>query len=366
MNNLQSNNISNGILRALGVTVAVCLLLFFLYKISSVLIYIAISAVVSLIGRPVVRFLKTKLRFSNALAVIFTMLLFLSVLLGTASLFIPLIESQGENLALLNYNELEQNFEQLTREINNYLLARNINVFESIKVSDLLSRFNVSSIPNLLNTVLSMVGSLSIGLFSVLFISFFLLKDSLLLERSLMVLTPDGKESRMKKSFEKIKSLLSRYFVGLIFQILLLFIFYTIILLVFGIKNAVVIAFLCALLNLIPYIGPLIGGAIMMILSMSSNLGQDFQSVILPKTMYVMIGYLIAQLIDNFVSQPLIFSSSVKSHPLEIFLVIVIGGLLFGVVGMIVAVPSYTVIKVIAQEFLSGNMIVGKMMKLPE
>ena len=86
-------------------------------------------------------------------------------------------------------------------------------------------------------------------------------------------------------------------------------------------ENSIVIAFLCALLNLIPYVGPLIGGVLMLFLTMSSNLGQDFQEVILPTTIYVMIGYVIAQLIDNFLSQPLIFSNSVKSHPLEIFLI---------------------------------------------
>ena len=75
---------------------------------------------------------------------------------------------------------------------------------------------------------------------------------------------------------------------------------------------------------------------------MSSNLGLDFQSEIVPKTSYVFIGYVIAQLIDNFVSQPLIFSKSVKSHPLEIFLIIIIGGILFGITGMILAVPTYT------------------------
>ena len=79
--------------------------------------------------------------------------------------------------------------------------------------------------------------------------------------------------------------------------------------------------------------------------------------------MYVMTGYLIAQLIDNFFSQPIIFSKSVKSHPLEIFLVIVIGGLMFGIVGMIVAVPTYTAIKVILKEFLSENKIVMSLTK---
>ena len=133
---------------------------------------------------------------------------------------------------------------------------------------------------------------------------------------------------------------------------LILFVIYTIVLLIFGIENAIVIAFLCALINLVPYVGPLVSGILMILLTMSSNLGEDFSEIILPKTTYVMLGFIFAQLVDNFFSQPFIFSKSVKSHPLEIFLVIIIAGLLFGIVGMIVAVPSYTAIKVILKEFL--------------
>ncbi|NCP60664.1 MAG: AI-2E family transporter, partial [Flavobacteriales bacterium] len=69
------------------------------------------------------------------------------------------------------------------------------------------------------------------------------------------------------------------------------------------------------------------------------------------------------QLIDNFFSQPYIFSKSVKSHPLEIFLLILIAGILFGVVGLIVAIPVYTAIKVVLKEFLSDNQIVKKLTK---
>jgi predicted PurR-regulated permease PerM len=189
------------------------------------------------------------------------------------------------------------------------------------------------------------------------------MKDGGILNKGLVALVPDGSEKRFQKSFETIKDLLSRYFIGLLFQITILFVIYTVILLIFGIDNAIVIAFLCALLNLIPYIGPLIGGILMLILTMTSNLELDFQSQILPTTIYVMIGYTIAQLIDNFFSQPFIFSKSVKSHPLEIFLVIIIGGLLFGVIGMIVAVPSYTAIKVVLKEFLAENKIVRSLTK---
>ena len=123
------------------------------------------------------------------------------------------------------------------------------------------------------------------------------------------------------------------------------------------------IAFLCALLNLIPYIGPLIGGILMLTLTMTNDVQLDFQTQILPKTIYVLIGYIIAQLVDNFFSQPFIFSQSVKSHPLEIFLIIIIGGLLFGIVGMIVAVPAYTALKVILKEFLADNKIVKSLTK---
>jgi predicted PurR-regulated permease PerM len=96
---------------------------------------------------------------------------------------------------------------------------------------------------------------------------------------------------------------------------------------------------------------------------MTSNIGLDFQSEILPTSLYIMLFYFIAQMIDNFVSQPVIFSKTTKSHPLEIFLVIIIGGLLFGVLGMIVAVPLYTALKVILKEFLSENKIVKSLTK---
>lgn len=358
---MNSKIISNGILRALSIIIGVALLLFFLWKIQSVIVYIIIAGVLSLIARPIIIFLKRKLKFPNTLAVVSTMVLFLSFLFGMISMFIPLISQQGKNLSLLNINELQRNIEDIITQVNGYFIAKNIDVFEQLKSLDLMSNFK--EIPNFLNSIIGAVGSLSIGLFSVLFISFFLMKDSKILHKALLVLVPDTSESRFQKSFNTIKDLLSRYFIGLFFQITILFVLYSIILGIFGVQNAIVIAFLCSLLNLIPYVGPLIGAVLIMFLTMSSHIGEDFQTEILPTTIYVMIGYLIAQLIDNFVSQPVIFSKSVKSHPLEIFLVIIIGGLLFGIIGMVVAVPSYTALKVILKEFLAENKIVKSITK---
>lgn len=362
---MTSKQLANGILRAFGILLAIGLVLFFLYKIQSVITYIIVAAVISLIGRPIVLFLRRKLKFANTLAVITTMVLFIGLLTGLVSMFIPLIKDQGKSLALLNSEEFNDNINAIYGQLITYFEFNNIDIEQSIKESGILSKFDFSAIPSFLNSVIAGVGSLSVGLFSVLFISFFFLKDSKLFQDGIMTFVPSGKEQKSKQSFDKIKDLLSRYFVGLIFQILILFIIYTIVLLIFGIKNALVIAFLCALLNLVPYVGPLVSAFLMLFLSITSGLSEelDFNAVILPKTSYIMIGFVIAQLVDNFLSQPIIFSKSVKSHPLEIFLVIIIAGILFGIVGMIVAVPLYTAIKVILKEFFSESKIVRKLTK---
>ncbi|MDB9777627.1 AI-2E family transporter [Polaribacter sp.] len=353
--------ISNGILRALGILVGIAFFLFFLYTIQSVIIYVIIAGILSLITRPIILFLRRRLKFPNTLSVVTTMLFMLAIISGLIGMFIPLITEQGESLSLLQTDDLQQNIQSVFNQINAYFSSKGIDVLSELKNIDLISQFK--EIPNFLNAIVGTVGSFSVGLFSVLFISFFFMKDSKMLKNGTLLLIPNKTKGRFTDSLETINNLLSRYFIGLIFQISILFILYTIILLIFDINNAVVIAFLCALLNLIPYVGPLIGAVIMFILSMTSNIGQDFQTVILPTTSYVMIGYLFAQLIDNFASQPIIFSKTTKSHPLEIFLIIIIGGLLFGITGMITAVPLYTALKVILKEFLSENKIVKTLTK---
>ena len=353
--------ISNGILRAISIIIGTLLLGYFLYTIQSAIAYLIIAAVISLVARPIVLFLRMKLKFPNTLAVVSTMILMFGVLIGIIFMLIPLVEEQGKNLSLLDVEALQNNIQNIIYEIDYYFSKKGIDVLSELKKIDFSNQFK--EIPDLLNTMVNILGSLSIGLFSVFFISFFFMKDSRLLKNVVLSIIPNTTEARCSKSLETINSLLSKYFIGLILQITILFILYTIILLSFGISNAIVIAFLCAFLNLIPYVGPLVGGVIMFTLSMTSNISLNFQLEILPTSSYIMIFYLIAQFIDNFISQPIIFSKTTKSHPLEIFLVIIIGGLLFGVIGMIVAVPLYTALKVILKEFLSENKIVKSLTK---
>lgn len=334
-----------------------------LYLLQSLLLYIIIGAIISLIGRPLTVVLKKKLKFSNGLSAISTMTFFVILLFGLFSLFIPLVVQQSENLSLLDVNALELKVNQLLIEMGQYFNLQETNWQSWLFQNDLMDSLNLKAIPEFLNNLLGWLSGFTIGLFSVLFISFFLLKDAQLLERSVLLFLPSKNHKRIQQSFEKIKNLLSRYFIGLLLQITILFVIYSIVLFILGVKNAMIIAFLCALLNLIPYLGPLIGGILMLLLTMTANLDADFSTVILPKSMYVFIGFIVGQLVDNFFSQPFIFSTSVRSHPLEIFIIIMTAGILFGTIGLIVAIPLYTALKVIVKAFYSDNKIVQSITK---
>ena len=359
---MNSKTLANGILRAFFTLVGIAIVLYLLYQIQSVIVYIIISAVISLTGSPLVQLLRNRLKLNDTLSVVITMLTIVGALIGLILLFIPLVIEQGHNLSLLNIDKLQGSLDNIYQQVAHYLQGKHVYLEHSLKDYHLLSKLNYSAIPEFLNSLISGFGTFSIAFFSVLFISFFFLKDRKLLENSFMLVIPESKKLRVRKSVYAIKHLLSRYFLGLLIQISILFVIYSIILGIFGINNAIVIAFLCALLNLIPYIGPLISAVLMVVLTLSSNMQSDF-NVMLPTTLYVLIGFCIAQLIDNFFSQPIIFSRSVKSHPLEIFLVIIIAGILFGIIGMVIAVPTYTALKVILKEFLSENTIVKHLTK---
>src|SRR5690606_19112360 len=149
----------------------------------------------------------------------------------------------------------------------------------------------------------------------IIFISCFLLRASMVKLHSILVVANKGEEDKFYRLFNNIKILLSRNFVGLTMQVPVLYLLYLLLLNIYEINNPVAIAFICAILNLVPYLGTIFAGILMMLFVISSNLGADFQMIILPKLIYVMLGYAIAQLIDNLISQPLIFGASVRSHP---------------------------------------------------
>ena len=360
---MNSREISRGILRAIAIIVGVVLLGYFLYAIRSILLYIVIAAVVSLIGRPLMLFLTNKLKFKSGLAVGVCLVVFFVIFAGISLLFLPIITQQTKLLGQIDLETLPQQVQAILNSFTDYFNLDKFSIDSFIKQVDFSKIIPVDGIQNLVGGIFSGLGGFFIGLFSVVFIAFFALKDSHLLENSLLVFVRNEDETKIRRAFLKIKELLSSYFVGLLLQVLILFILYSILLLIFGVKSAIAVALIAALMNLIPYLGPLIGYCLVLLLTITGSLEMDFSTVILPKVIYVSIGYLVIQMIDNFINQPLIFGKSVKSHPLEIFLAILIIGSLLGIGGLIAAVPIYTAIKVISKEFLSEYKIVQSLTK---
>lgn len=360
---MTSKTLALGILKAVGSIVLIALILFFIYKIQSVLIYIIISVIFALIANPIVEFLRQKLKFKNTLAVVFTLFIFLLLISGLIALFVPLILIQGENLSLLDTKSIEKNSIDLYLKINTYLLNHNIDLSKIIKVSEITKRLNISVFTDFFNSIIGTISSFGIGMATTFFITFFLLKDKVNFIIGVKKVLPAENEEKILNSIEKTRHLLTRYFIGLVIQLTIIFFLYLLVLLIFGVKNAFVIAFLCAILNIIPYVGPLIGSILAGVLTMLSTLSGDFQTHTLPTTIYVIIGFFIVQLIDNNITSPVIFSKSVNSHPLEIFLIILIAGILFGITGMIIAVPTFTILKVIAKEFFPENKVIKVLTK---
>jgi predicted PurR-regulated permease PerM len=360
---VSSKTIALGIAKGVGILVVASLLLYLIYLLQTVIIYILVAVIFSLIANPTVEFLRKKLKFGNTTAVATTIVLFLLLIVGLFFLFVPLIISQSNNLALLNATSIQNDVMELTRQITLYLKNYNIDTSQFYSQSEWLQMINFELFTNFFNSILGFLTNFGMGLAAVIFISFFLLKDKVQFLVGFQKILPPKHEEKILNSIDKIYFLLSRYFIGLITQLIIVFILYLIVLLIFGVDNAIIIAFLCAILNIVPYVGPLIGSVLAGILTMLNFLGDDFQEVIIPKTIAVLIGFFIVQFIDNNVSQPIIFSKSVKSHPLEIFLVILAGGFLFGILGMIIAVPLFTMLKVIGKEFIPDNKVVKQLTK---
>jgi predicted PurR-regulated permease PerM len=308
--------------------------------------------VLTLIFSPFSSFLKSKLKFNNlssSIASLFLLIIGIMILIGS---FIPLIIEQSKNLSLLNNSELKSNIESLIISINNYFESNSLTVYDFLSEFTLLSDIDFAFIPKLLNYIISEVGSIGVGLLSILFITFFFIKDGDEILTRINSILPKKVKKNFLSSISKIKILLSRYFIGISVQITILFILYSIMLSIIGINNALVIAFLCALLNIIPYIGPLIGLVLMGLLTMTNYIDPVLVKEMLSKVVYIFIGFSVVQLIDNFMMQPYIFSKSVKSHPLEVFIVIITSGVLFGIIGLIIAIPLYTSLKVIYSSYL--------------
>ena len=339
----------------------------------SVLVYVIVAFVVSLIGQPVMRMLrKVTVRGKAApdwLLAILTILLILGILILVVTQAIPVVTRIVRDAAVLNSATVSGN--PLYR-VNDWIIGLFPALGPDFDLIDILMDklrevTNITNVTAVISSVTSFVTSFAVGLFSIVFISFFFVRDETLFRKIVCALVPDRMEGKIAKALGDIEHLLSRYFVGLLIEmtgVALLDFLGLWLIARLGFSNALGIAFIAGILNIIPYVGPLIGEAVGVILAviLKYGTGVGLGVNIWVFALIVLAIMLTTQFVDNFVYQPLIYSTSIKASPLEIFIVILLAGHIGGVVGMLVAIPAYTVVRVIASRFFRHVKPVRKLM----
>ena len=139
---ITSKIIANGILRAIGLLVLVVVCMYFLYLIQSIVIYLVVALILTLIGNPILDFFKKRLKFKHTLVTIATLFIFVLFITGFVLMFIPLISSQGENLSLLKTAEIEKNITELLNQTSVFLESHHIDSEKVIKEANITSKIN--------------------------------------------------------------------------------------------------------------------------------------------------------------------------------------------------------------------------------
>jgi predicted PurR-regulated permease PerM len=361
----------NRTLRILGGILVAAIVIYLVWRFSSIVIYVFISVILSLIGRPLVRRFSMlrigKIHFPKSISALFALLIILIVVLSFFGIFVPLIAKQAAVISNIDFNMLGKSIQEPIQHIESFLKSYNVlteeETIKQILTDQVESLLDFTSFSSTLGSIVGVTGSIFIATFSILFLTYFFMKDSFLLDEFVENLTPVKFQTEIQNILSTSRHLLRRYFVGLLIELSSMITLLSIGLTIFNVKNALLIGFFGGIMNVIPYLGPVIGAIVGVLLAVTTSLSYGEYAETVPLIFIVLGVFASANLIDNIVLQPLIYSNSVKAHPVEIFLVILIAGSMAGIPGMILAIPSYTVLRIIAKEFLSQLKVVQKLTK---
>lgn len=334
-------------------------------------VYILVSAVLAIVGRPLVGLLcKIKIKqFSlpRWLAAAITLVLLWLVIGGLLSLIVPLVAGKIYELSSLDLRSALEGVEAPLTRLQSYIstifvLPETHFSLSDVIVSTLRQFLNYDTVNAVVSSIINTGMSAVIVVFSVSFITFFFLKEDGLFSQMVSAIFPDKYSENVHRAIDKVSLLLSRYFTGLLTESLIIASIIAIVLLLFGmqLENACFIAVIMGMLNVIPYAGPAVG----VLVSIFIGIVSPIEGCTIAYTLAVILSTIcVVKGVDDFVLQPTIYSSKVSAHPLEIFIVILMAGSVGGIVGLLVAVPSYTVLRVFAKEFFSEVSLVRKLTK---
>ncbi|RPI65261.1 MAG: AI-2E family transporter [Ignavibacteriales bacterium] len=334
--------------------IGVVLFFYFALLLINVLVLVALSVLLGFIFAPFVRILEGK-GFTRTISTLIVFTIFGFLLYLGLSFVIPKLFYQMD-LVIISLKDFSLN-EEL-----NVIEKKILSVFPlfhkgelSLKVQGIIS----TSFNDAINHITQYVtGIVSVAAFLVIvpFITFYLLKDSAVIQKGLIHIVPNKYFEMSYWILKRVSLQLGRFVRGWIFDatfvgIAIGFGFYFI-----GLPNALPLGVIAGIGHLIPYFGPVIGGIPAIVLSIMQT--GDLSQVPLIMTIVAL-----TYTLDNGFVQPYVFSKSVDMHPIIIILLIIIGGELFGLIGMLLAVPTATVIKTAATEiyFAYKNYSIAKL-----
>ncbi|MCX6322118.1 MAG: AI-2E family transporter [Bacteroidia bacterium] len=354
-------------LRNILIFFGILLLLACVWYFRNIVVYILVSGVLSIMGRPLVDlFCRIRIKkwfFPRPLSALLTLAIIWGIIILFFVIFVPLVTTQIHYFSSIPSEKIVQYIEDPINRVENLFRAFNKDITDELSIQDYIAAkvsevLNVNMIQNFLGSIMGILGNILVAIFSITFITFFFLKDQRLFFESILMWVPDKYVDNVIRALYSIKRLLTRYFIGIVIQSTCIMILITIGMTIAGIdfQQALVMGLILGILNVIPYVGPWIGLFIAIIMGVASHINQDFG----PLVTYMIIVEAITHLIDNIVFQPVIFSNSVKAHPLEIFVVVLASGFAAGIPGMILGIPAYTVMRVFAKEFFYNFKAVQK------
>ena len=347
----------------------------------SVVVYVLLAGVVSLIAKPL-KMMLAKIRIKGHRApdwflAILSILLILVIFCGIIAGLAPMVKEVISDVASVTGDTSLGAISSNLAELNAYLVKTfDLDPGFRIEVAILhqvKSLINVNIFGNVIGSVASALASFGIGLFSVVFIAFFFIRDEKLFSRIICALAPDRHEDEVAQSLSDVEHLLSRYFIGLIVEMscvgLIDFLgLWAIARLELG--TAIGIGFMAGLLNIIPYVGPLLGGVLGTIIAMTiryCGAGACGLDIGFWGFLAILVAvFVLAQLVDNFILQPVIYSTSIQASPLEIFIVMLLAGTMGGILGMLTAIPAYTVVRVVAGRFFPQVKFIRRLLGLDD
>jgi predicted PurR-regulated permease PerM len=337
----------------------------------NIVVYILVSGVLSIMGRPLVDlFCRIKIKtwlFPRTIAALLTIIIIWGIIILFFIIFVPLVTRQINYFSTIDSEKIVQIIAGPIGKVENLFRAVNKDIPGNVSIQDYIvgkvtGVLNINMIQNFIGSLISILGNVVIAIFSITFITFFFLKDQRLFFESILMWVPDKYEDNVTRALYSVKKLLTRYFIGIVIQSTCIMILVTIGMTIVGIdfQQALVMGLILGILNVIPYVGPWIGLFIALIMGVASHINQDVNTVLVPLVTYMIIVEGVTHLIDNILFQPVIFSNSVKAHPLEIFIVVLAAGFAAGIPGMILGIPAYTVMRVFAREFFYNFKAVQK------